>query len=392
MQTSTTQTAVHNEATILVVEDDSLILQGIRDILELQNYRVTTATSGLEGLEVLRHMEDAPDLIVSDIMMPYMNGYEFFKAVRQRPNWTRIPFIFLTAMGKKTDIRIGKMLGVDEYVVKPFEAEDLIVTVTSKLRRHRELNEVQQTQVSTIKRNILTILNHEFRTPLTYIVAYADMLNQDANDLSYEEMKTFLSGINAGADRLRRLIENFILLVELETGEAANTYQWRKRKLTEYSIIVRDAIQEIMPMAHEKEVRVEMIPLPPDLPVAIGDAQYLQTALIRLLDNAIKFTLRPGEVVYISVSCTDNHVLFTIEDHGRGIAPHEQQEIFDIFYQINRHEYEDQGAGAGLPIVNRIALLHGGFVQVESELGRGSKFALCIPTYEPLPSDVSGVG
>jgi len=372
-----------SDATILVVEDDALILQGIRDILELQNYAVTTATSGLEGLDVLRQMESAPDLIISDIMMPYMNGYEFFKAVRQKPNWMRIPFIFLTAMGKKSDVRLGKMLGVDEYVIKPFEAEDLIVTVASKLRRHRELFQVQQTQVSTIKRNILTILNHEFRTPLTYIVAYADMLNRDADELSYKEMKTFLSGINAGADRLRRLIENFILLVELETGEATTTFNWRKQKLNEYASIVENAVLEVMPIAQEKDLTIEMLPLPLNLPVVVGDAQYLKTALIRLLDNAIKFSSRPREHILVSVDCTDTHIMFDVTDHGRGIAPQEQQEIFDIFYQINRHEYEDQGAGAGLPIVNRIALLHGGFVHLESEIGRGSRFSLCIPVFKP---------
>jgi CheY-like chemotaxis protein len=157
-------------------------------------------------------------------MMPEMNGYEFFEAVRLDKNWTAIPFMFLTAKGEKSDIRAGMSIGADDYVTKPFAAEELIDAVEARLRRHKELQVLRDTQVNDVKRNIMTILNHEFRTPLTYVVAYADMLNRDAETLSYGDIKMFLQGVNAGADRLRRLIENFILLVELETGESERTY------------------------------------------------------------------------------------------------------------------------------------------------------------------------
>ncbi len=208
-------------------------MEGIRDILELNGYDVLTATNGSVGLEVLESQAQPPDLIVSDIMMPRMDGYAFFNAVRAQESWIAIPFIFLTAKGERDDIFRGKSMGAEDYVVKPFDADELLVAVDSRLKRQRQLNQQRDHEVSSIKRNILNILNHEFRTPLTYVVAYADMLHRDADDLGVSDMRAFLRGINAGANRIRRLVENFILLVELETGEAQKTYTWRCTTLSQ---------------------------------------------------------------------------------------------------------------------------------------------------------------
>jgi len=149
------------KATILVVEDDLHLMEGIRDILEINEYEVLTATHGQAGLEILKRQPVPPDLIVSDIMMPYMNGYEFFETVRATDAWIAIPFIFLTAKGERDDIHRGKRMGAEDYVVKPFSADDLLVAVAAKLDRKRQLDAVAQDSIAEIKRNILTILNHE---------------------------------------------------------------------------------------------------------------------------------------------------------------------------------------------------------------------------------------
>ncbi|NJL95609.1 MAG: hybrid sensor histidine kinase/response regulator [Anaerolineae bacterium] len=221
-----------HRAKILVVEDDMHLMEGIREILELDDYEVMTAPSGVEGLALLRSGKTLPDLIVSDIMMPRMDGYEFFEVVRSETAWLTIPFIFLTAKGEKQDIRLGKAMGADDYVTKPFGAEDLLIAVRAKLERNVQIQSVLSSQVSDIKRRILTILNHEFRTPLTYVVAYADMLHRDAQSMDLGELGAFLQGVTSGADRLRRLVENFIYLVEMETGEIEGAFSWRKNRCT----------------------------------------------------------------------------------------------------------------------------------------------------------------
>jgi len=124
---------------ILVVEDDLAVQEGITDILEVAGYEVLKANNGQEALTVLQRQR--PDLIISDIMMPYMDGYDFYEAVHGRAEWVTIPFIFLTAKGEKEDVRLGKQLGADDYLVKPFEREDLLIAIEAKLKR---LEEVQR--------------------------------------------------------------------------------------------------------------------------------------------------------------------------------------------------------------------------------------------------------
>jgi len=368
-----------SKATILVVEDDHNLIQGIRDILELQEYRVITAGDGASGLNVMHDCEPPPDLIVSDIMMPEMNGYEFFEAVRNESRWTSIPFIFLTAKGEKSDVRAGKSMGADDYVIKPFDTDDLLIAIDAKLRRRKELEQVRDNEVSSVKKAILTILNHEFRTPLTYVVAYSDMLHRDADDLSFDEIKSFLNGVNSGADRLRRLVENFILLVELETGEARRNFDWRKYETNDINDILVQATRQARFFADVKQVNLQLdLPAEP-LPHMIIDQEYLKIAVARLIDNGIKFSANPDSTVWITASADHQGACISVTDEGRGIPPEQLDLIFDTFYQIDRERYEDQGAGAGLPIVKGIAELHGGKVVVHSIVGQGSQFVIWLP-------------
>jgi signal transduction histidine kinase len=120
----------------------------------------------------------------------------------------------------------------------------------SRLERHRSLNQMHNSGMATLKRQILTMLNHEFRTPLTFVVAYSDMLNNPGDqELSKEEMLSYISGITAGADRLRNLIENFIMLVELETDSARQTYDWRKGPIASVQGIFKEAQERVKEFA-----------------------------------------------------------------------------------------------------------------------------------------------
>jgi two-component system sensor histidine kinase/response regulator len=363
------------------VEDDIALLEGIRDILELGGYSVVTADGGVEGLEFLQGEGEPPDLIVSDIMMPEMDGYEFYEAVRSEMRWLQIPFIFLTAKGEKADVRLGKGLGVDDYVTKPFDSEDLLVAVASRLQRARQLDMVRTTEVSELKRNILTILNHEFRTPLTYVVAYSDMLARDAEDLSAEEFTGFLRGIQTGSERLRMLIEKFIFLVELETGEAAATYNWRKRRFSDFRSLLEEVVEHNETEAKERNIRL-VIEARREMPSIEGDRDYLRSALNHLVENAIKFSQPTGSTIILKAEVQGDRVLLSVSDQGRGIPLDEMNHIFEPFYQVDRERYEDQGAGSGLAIVHGIVELHNGKVRVESKVGEGSTFVVALPIAE----------
>jgi signal transduction histidine kinase len=374
-----------SKAKLLVVEDEHNLLLGIRDILELDEYHVVTASNGQQALDVLKsHKGGLPDLILSDIMMPYMDGIEFLKEVRKNEAWVKIPFIFLTAKGAKGDVQQGKLLGVDDYLIKPFDADDLLVAVESRLSRHQALNQASEIEIHDIKRNILTILNHEFRTPLTLVVAYADMLkDNNVEKMSDSELLLFLREINMGADRLRHLIENFILLVELETKDAAKNYEWRSHPITNFQTLLESACNKYRDNPRYANP-IEVI-FPEKMPVVFGDREYIMTIISELLDNAFKFSPN-GEPITVKVEVVNHGAQVQIIDRGRGIPAQEVENIWKSFYQVNREQYEDQGAGSGLAIVRGLVRLHNAQLDLTSEVGKGSCFTI---TFPPHPAPVS---
>ncbi len=363
------------KGTVLVVEDDIHLLSGIREILELGDYNVWTAQNGLQGLEKLEAAEATPDVIVSDIMMPHMDGFSFLTEVREKDRWVNIPFIFLTAKGEKSDVQRGNLLGADVYLKKPFDAEDLLIAVDSRLRRFQEMDRVHDDTVSQIKRRILITLNHELRTPLTLVVAYADLLKDfDPDNMSDNELITFLRGVNSGATRLRRLIENFILLVEIEEGDAAKTFVWRKYPIESLRDIAIDACRQIL----EQDANKVALTCQDNLPAVTADREFLTIIMRELVDNAVKFS-GDKEGVSIDIATVDDQLQITVADSGtRRIPDSDIEKIWEAFYQINREQYEDQGSGSGLAIVDGLVDIHGGSRSIVST-DQGTTVTVRIP-------------
>jgi signal transduction histidine kinase len=362
--------------TILVVEDDSSLLEGVRDILLLAGYQVLVARNGLEGLAVLE--KETPHLIISDIMMPGMDGYRFYATLRARNEWVHIPFIFVTAKGDKSDVRRGKQLGVDEYLVKPFDEEDLLIAVRAKLQRRAQLDAVHNYQVAGLKRSILTTLNHEFRTPLTYISTYSELLRDADPDMSADELTHLMRGIKVGSERLRRLVEDFILLVELQTGEAQQIFQRRREWMTDLAALLQTVGANYAALATARGVSLSL-DVPASLPPIWADETYLRDALNRLVDNAIKFSKKEGGQVIVSARLVEGWVRIEIKDQGIGIRTGELDKIFDVFHQIDRAKMEQQGSGSGLAISREIAKVHGGTLTAKSDYGVGSTFTIDLP-------------
>lgn len=368
--------------TILLVEDDVEMLNGIADLLEAYpspyNMHILKADNGKAALTIMA--QTTPDLIVSDIMMPEMEGFEFLQHVRQNPEWVHIPFVFLSARGKEGDIRKGRLSDADLYLTKPFATGEVAELIQTQLGRSFERQQRREKALESLKKNMMQILNHEFRTPLTYVTAYYEMLENSLEGLNYRE---HLRGIQAGCDRLTLLVSDLIVLVDLRSGAMTEQFQQQAHPITHLPRMVQSVIDSKQKLAAEKRVRIEFTS-PTDLPAILGEPVALQAIFEHILDNSIKFSRpspdKPG-LVRVDIYTLDDHIHLAFQDEGPGIPAAMHERIFDLFEQHNRTVMEQQGAGIGLTIAKALVELHNGRIQVTSAEHQGSTFTVILPIY-----------
>jgi two-component system sensor histidine kinase/response regulator len=362
------------KTTLLVVDDDPNILDNLADLLQISGYEVLAAINGVRALQAMQ--DKTPELIISDIMMPEMDGYTFYDAVRANPDWALIPFIFLTARGQSIDIRRGIGLGADHYIVKPFEPEDLLALVQARLRRTQEIQSAMQKNVEHTKKRILTSLSHELRTPLNAIYGSVSLLQEDSVTLNDEEARELLNITQRGTQRLIRLVEDLLLVVRMDSGAVALEIA-RFRTHAALSLLVYEVVQNLSVAAEKRHVQIE-VHVPDNLTVFCVPI-YLQDILSRLVDNAIKFSTPTGGRAVIKAAEQDGAVVISVQDEGIGIDEASQKLLFERFRQIDREKLEQQGVGLGLSIVYGLIQLHGGDIRVESQPGKGSVFTVTLP-------------
>jgi two-component system sensor histidine kinase/response regulator len=360
--------------TVLVVDDDPTILDSVTDLLRISGYNILSATNGVEGLRMMQ--TNTPDLIIADIMMPEMDGYRFYEAVRENPAWTPIPFIFLTARGERKDIRRGYMLGADQYLTKPFEAEDLLVAVEKRLERVRAIQAVTKNEVEQVKQQLLTIFSHELRTPLSYIYGYVHLLEEGHKGLDDDVIGEILGDMRAGAERLVRLTEDLMQIVYIDSGAMVLRME-REGKEANISPLILQAIRELDEKAERRNVIVSA-QIPDQISIWCVP-EFVQDVVRRLVDNAIKFSRREEGHVFVRAEIVKGWAVIAVQDDGIGIDPANLKLIFERFQQLDREKLEQQGVGLGLALADRLVDLHGGRIDVESEPGMGSTFTVYLP-------------
>ncbi len=366
---------------ILIVDDEESLIEGVQDVLELEDYRVLSAHNGQEGLEIFQ--QERPDLVVADIMMPVMDGYEFCAQVRQLPYGVQVPFIFLTAKGEREDMHRGRMLGADDFLTKPFETEDLLVIIRSRLQRSEAVGEVMNKEMEDLRHAIVRTLSHEFRTPLTFISGYTELLAENQGDFLDVELEDLLKGLQEGSRRLQYLVDSFLFLVSLQTGSAAKEMAQSKQL---FSVLapLRAAVARKQKEAEAKSISIDQEEAKALSPVT-GSMAMLTSAFERVVDNAIKFSPEGHSPIRIRVRMRGDKVRVEIADHGIGIAPTAIPHIFNAFEQVNREKREQGGAGLGLAIVKAVVELHNGTVSASSQEGVGTTILIDLPTAKKGP-------
>lgn len=371
---------------ILVVDDHESILEATRFILETEGYTVLTAMNGVQALQIME--QTTPDLVVADIMMPEMDGYTLYRAVRARPEWVFIPFIFLTVKKEPKEVLRAKALGVEDYIPKPFDTEQLLVAVRARLDRARQVQDVFDTQMDQLKWRIVQILGHELRTPLTLIRGYSELVMQQTPSPTSDSPKELMLGIKKGTDRLVQILHDFLLLLCLDTGRVQQEFQAQTCVCRDMQQAVEYALQAYRDQARECGVALESRAAP-NLPAVRLHNLYFADALGRLVDNAIKFSGK-GQRVEVWTRAVDGRVEVSVRDEGVGIPAHALPHLFERFQQVDRERMEQQGVGLGLAIAHELVRLHGGDITVESERGQGSTFTIRLPAVDGKPPDRQG--
>ncbi len=357
---------------ILFIDDNTCLLEEILEALNFEGYDVLGTSDGFEGIELAK--KEKPDLILCDILMPRIDGFEVYKQLQNDSSTSLIPFIFLTALAEQNEIRKGMELGVDDYIIKPILLKDLLNAIGIRLQKAAEANNQMQMQLDELRNRVLHILPHELLTPLNGILGFAGIVKDNSDSLSRSEIKEMASQIESSGNRLLKVVNNYLNYVSITTKNGfANP-----KKLAN----IHDIIADISRHVAEEYNRVD------DLIIQLENAELMieyddLAFLIReLVDNAFKFSQPNSNVVVMNTSYK-SHVEILIKDHGIGFPVDNISDI-GAFNQFNRKKQGQQGSGFGLITCMLIAQRYKGSLQITNSTV-GTKVKLTFPVSTQIP-------
>lgn len=393
----TNETAESARARILVVDDNPAGVDLMRAQLDGEGYSIDSAGDGEQALEKVS--ETTPDLVILDIMLPKMSGFEVCKRIKGNEATRSIPVIMVTALNDMESRAKGITAGADEFLSRPVDRSELLARVKSLLRisrLHNELAEESRTaresdeklemqqkvlksmsaqlmQASHLKYEFIVNMSHSLRTPLNVIIGFSEMLQDElVGDLNDKQSK-YVSNIRESGTELHRLIANIVDVFKLDTGKVA-------LETTEF--MLKDTIDSVLAAyestARDKRIRVA-VEVAPEVSRICADPQKLSTVLDNLLSNAFKFTPSGGTVSVTAEEC-DGMVQICVADSGIGLRPEDCERVFSEFYRVpDTGAAGGAGSGLGLAISRKLVLMHGGDIRAESEKGAGARFIFTLP-------------
>ncbi|NDJ62743.1 MAG: hybrid sensor histidine kinase/response regulator [Chloroflexi bacterium] len=366
---------------ILVVEDAQSLRKDILEMLSFEGFEVIGAENGKEGVE--QAYKQLPNLIICDIMMPVMDGFQVLHELRKNPVMATVPFIFLTARTDRVDHRKGMNLGANDYLTKPFTVSELLATVHARLAQEAEWVSTTENRLDELRGNIIRSLPHELRTPLNVILGFSDLLIADCHSMDASRIEDMARHINDAGMRLYQLVENFLIYANLELAKADE-----RRLDTLQNGYLANPAETVRTAAR---IKVHQLKRSDDLEMAVEDVaavgvveEYLKKIVEELVDNACKFS-EEGHKVHVKAAAVDGRYVLAVRDEGRGMTP-EQIRNVGAYMQFDRQLYEQQGNGLGLVISRRLAELHGGELVIESVLEQGTIVTVTLPIREKVTS------
>ncbi len=361
---------------VLVVEDDAAIRTLIASGLKKAGLDVAVAADGQEGLEAVRAAP--PDLILSDWMMPRMDGVAFCQEVKADPALRGIFFVLLTAKTQVQDKIQGLSLGADDYLTKPFQQAELLAKVRASLRVKRLQDDLAERnsrllELDGMKDEFLGMAAHDLRNPLGVIRLWAESVADGLLGPVTPKQANALAVIQKHADSMLQLINDLLDISKIESGKVE-----LRRADEDLAALLASYVEANAVLADRKGIGM-ILQAAPGLPNVSVDRERIGEILNNLISNALKFT-RPGGKVTLSLSAEGDLLRLDVADTGLGIAPEDLPKLFQKFSQTRtKSTAGERGTGLGLAIVKKLVELHGGGISVSSILGQGTTFSLTLP-------------
>ena len=367
--------------TILVVDDEPTIRLGLAVTLGRNGYKVVLAENGDDGY--IKARNTYPDLIISDVMMPGMNGFEMKKMINEDPQLVNVPFIFLTARTEDQDRVAGIRDGADDYITKPFITEELIVRIEAVLRRvqreqergREQAKQSAREEMEKLRKEILQNFSHELRTPMGNIMMSLDVI-VNKKFSTPEEQNDFIRMAHSSADRLESLIADIAVLSDIDE-KRLNTIRQTidpehhilapiKKRLARYESKRLNFFHEVGANGTIRAPRREFT-----------------QALVHLLDNAFRFSAEGGKVGLIVSPSGNGGAFIKVLDEGPGIPVELRDKVFERFHQGSQGDAREyQGLGVGLTIARAVFANLGGDVRI-IDAEKGCYIQVFLPDLRP---------
>lgn len=391
MDISTSTNSASKGSTILIVDDTPINVAILSEHLVSHGFSVMVAQDGEEGLERARFAP--PDLILLDVMMPGMGGFETCRRLKSHDATKDIPVIFMTALSGIGDKITGYEVGGVDYVTKPFQTEEVLARINTHLslqamRRQlvaqnwqlqQEIADRQKAEVVVAQRSqelarsnaeleqMAYVASHDLQEPLRMVTSYVQLLAQRYGGQLDADAHDFIGFAVDGAKRMQALIDD--LLTYSRVGTTAKSLE-----VADCDVVMKTALQSLRMAIEESGAQIQCVALP----TIMGDAAQLAQVFQNLLANAIKFRGERAPQIEVGVEPEDDFWRFEVKDNGIGIAPEYFGRIFVMFQRLhNRSKYP--GTGIGLAICKKIVEQHGGRIWVESASGQGAVFKFTLP-------------
>lgn len=365
-----------SEYKILIVDDVMSNVLLLKVLLTNEKFAIATASNGRQALEQVD--KENPDLILLDVMMPDMSGFEVAQHLKSNPKTADIPIIFLTALNSTADIVKGFQVGANDFISKPFNKEELIIRVTHQISlvaaKRLILSKTEELQRTIAGRDKLySVIAHDLRSPMGSIKMVLNMLilNLPAEKIG-DEMYELLTMANQTTEDVFSLLDNLLKWTKSQIGKLNVVYQ-------DVDVVeVTDSVIEIFNMVASLK-KIEIREVKPGKMIVNADIDMLKTVVRNLLSNAIKFSKESSEVL-VQMEEKDGMAVVSVQDHGCGISEDGQKKLlhtdthFSTFGTNN-----EEGSGLGLLLCKDFVTKNGGELWFTSKEGEGSTFSFSIP-------------